>query len=86
VAQSVDLSAVIIVISTTSWQAEDTTASGETEELQSCRKQKFPCLYDKFLHCYISTYTFQRQANLKAVHEDLVGFRGRDDESDTVQL
>lgn len=80
------MSAVIIVISTTSWQAEDTTVSGETEELQSCREQKFPCVYDKFLHCYISTYTFQRQSYLKAIREDLVGFRGRDDENDTVQL
>jgi len=80
------MSVVIIVISTTSWQAKDTKTSGETEELQSRRKQKFPCFSDKFLHCYISTYTVPREANLKAIHEDLVGFRGRDDEGDTVQL
>jgi hypothetical protein len=78
--------AVTIVLSSTIWQAEDKTTSGVTEELQSCRKQKFPCFYDKFLHCYISTYTIPREANLKATHEDLVTVRGKDDEGDTVQL
>jgi len=74
--------AVIIVTG----QAEDTTTSGETEELQSCRKQKFPGFYDKFLHCYISTDTIPREADLKAIQEDLVGVTERDDEGDTVQL
>jgi len=86
VAQSAGMIAVIIVISSTIWQAEDTTTSGETEELQSCRKQKFPRFYDKFLHSCISTYTVPREANLKAIHEDLVGVRGRVDDGDTVQL
>jgi hypothetical protein len=77
--------AVNIVISSTIWQAEDTT-TGETEELQSCRKQKFSCFYDKFLHSCISTYTVPKEANLKAIHEVLVGVRGRVDDGDTVQL
>ena len=81
-----DMIAVIIVTSSTIWQTEDTTTSVKTEELQSCRQQKFPCFYDKFLHSYISTYTIPREADLKAIHEDLVGVRGRDDKGDTVQL
>jgi len=85
VAQSVDTIAVIIVISSTIWQADDTT-SDETEELQSCRKQKFSYFCDKFLHSCISTYTIPKEANLKAIHEDLVEVRGRDDVGDTVQL
>jgi hypothetical protein len=34
----------------------------------------------------ISTYTAPREANLKAIHEDLVWVRGRVDDGDTVQL
>jgi hypothetical protein len=73
-------------MSSTIWQAEDKTTSGETEELQSYRKEKFYSFYDKFLHCCISTYTIPREANLKSIHEDLVRVRGGDDEGDTVQL
>jgi hypothetical protein len=76
----------MIVTSSTIWQAEDTTTPDETNGLQSCRIQKFPCFYDKFLHCCLSTYTIPKEANLTAIHEDLVRGRERADQGDTVQL
>ena len=61
-------------------QGEDIKTSDKSEEQQSRKKEKFPCIYEKFLHCCILPYTIRREANLKAIHEDLVGVRTRDDD------